>query len=79
MGTGESLKKIYSFVFARGGSKGLPRKNVLRLGEHPLIAHSILRAKSIPEISKVFVSTDDTEIKTVALEYGAEVIDRPPT
>lgn len=77
MGRSDPVKKIYAFVFARGGSKGLPRKNVLKLGNHPLIAHSILLAKSIPEITKVFVSTDDAEIKAIAQEYGAEVIDRP--
>lgn len=69
--------RIFAFVFARGGSKGLPRKNVLPLGGIPLVAHSILRAKQLETIDKVFVSTDDDEIKSVAQEYGAEIIDRP--
>ena len=71
------MSKIYAFVFARGGSKGLPRKNLLLLGGVPLIGHSINMAKALPQVSKVFVSTDDSEIKLVAKQYGAEVIDRP--
>ncbi|MFN3882490.1 MAG: cytidylyltransferase domain-containing protein [Nitrincola lacisaponensis] len=71
------MKKIFAFVFARGGSKGLPRKNVLPLGGIPLVAHSIKLAKQINNIDRIFVSTDDDEIKTIANEYGAEVIDRP--
>ncbi|MBL3824562.1 MULTISPECIES: acylneuraminate cytidylyltransferase family protein [unclassified Marinobacter] len=71
------MSKIYAFVFARGGSKGLPRKNLLPLGGVPLIGHSINTAKALPQVSKVFVSTDDSEIKRVAKQYGAEVIDRP--
>lgn len=71
------MNKVFAFVFARGGSKGLPRKNVLPLGGIPLVAHSILTAKKLETIDRVFVSTDDGEIKSVAQEYGAEVIDRP--
>ncbi len=71
------MNKVFAFVFARGGSKGLPRKNVLPLGGIPLVAHSILTAKKLETIDRVFVSTDDDEIKSVAHEYGAEVIDRP--
>jgi N-acylneuraminate cytidylyltransferase len=69
--------KTFAFIFARGGSKGLPRKNILNLGGIPLVAHSILIAKKIPAISRIFVSTDDQEIAAVATKYGAEVIDRP--
>lgn len=71
------MSRIFAFVFARGGSKGLPGKNLLPLGGIPLIGHSINIAKSMPQISKVFVSTDDDEIKKVAEHYGAVVIDRP--
>jgi N-acylneuraminate cytidylyltransferase len=55
----------------------LPGKNLLPIGGTPLIAHSINIAKAIPQISRVFVSTEDAEIKKVAQYYGAEVIDRP--
>lgn len=69
--------KIYSFIFARGGSKGLPRKNVKLLAGKPLIQYSIETAQATPEIEKVFVSTDDAEISQVATDAGAIVIDRP--
>ena len=55
----------------------MPGKNLLPIGGIPLIAHSINIAKAIPQISRVFVSTEDAEIKKVAQYYGAEVIDRP--
>jgi len=66
-----------AFIFARGGSKGLPGKNIKPLGGVPLLAHSILVAREIPRIARIFVSTDDAAIAAVAREYGAEVIDRP--
>ncbi|NRA80254.1 MAG: acylneuraminate cytidylyltransferase family protein [Pseudoalteromonas sp.] len=68
---------IYAFIFARGGSKGLPRKNILPLAGKPLINWSIDIAKSVPDISRIFVSTDDEEIAGVAKAAGAEIIDRP--
>jgi N-acylneuraminate cytidylyltransferase len=71
------VKKVFAFIFARGGSKGLPRKNVLPLGGIPLVAHSIEVAKQVKGVDKVFVSTDDAEIKEIAARFGAEVIDRP--
>ncbi|EYU14228.1 cytidylyltransferase domain-containing protein [Photorhabdus aegyptia] len=67
----------YAFIFARGGSKGLPRKNVKLLAGKPLIQYSIEIGLSSPSISKVFVSTDDHEIATIAKSAGAIVIDRP--
>lgn len=70
--------KTIAIIPARGGSKRLPGKNLMLLGGLPLIAHSILYAKANSNvIDAVFVSTDDPEIKKIALEYGAEVIDRP--
>ncbi len=68
---------VYAIITARGGSKGLPRKNILPLAGKPLIAHTIEAALGCPTISRCFVSTDDREIKSVALEWNAEVIDRP--
>ncbi|KJY97230.1 cytidylyltransferase domain-containing protein [Pseudoalteromonas ruthenica] len=67
----------YAFIFARGGSKGLPRKNVLPLAGKPLIHWSIDSAKATSLISRVFVSTEDPEIARLAKERGAEVIIRP--
>lgn len=69
--------KVYAFIFARGGSKGLPGKNILKLGGVPLLAHSIRVAREVPGISEVFVSTDDDDIASVAAEFGATVIERP--
>ena len=69
--------KSYAFIFARGGSKGLPGKNIKKLAGKPLLCYSIDIAKAISSIDKVFVSTDDNDIATVAEEYGAIVINRP--
>ena len=70
--------KIFAFIFARGGSKGLPGKNIRNLGGKPLLAHSIIMAQSIDKISRVFVSTDDQDIADIGVQYGAEIIKRPP-
>ncbi|MFN8750646.1 MAG: cytidylyltransferase domain-containing protein, partial [Betaproteobacteria bacterium] len=64
--------KTVAFIFARGGSKGLPGKNVLPLCGKPMIAWSIAHAKAVERIERVIVSTDDEAIATVAREYGAE-------
>jgi CMP-N,N'-diacetyllegionaminic acid synthase len=63
---------------ARGGSKGLPRKNIRLLAGKPLIAYSIEAARGCPLIDRVIVSTDDDEIAAVAKKYGAEVPFRRP-
>lgn len=65
--------KAIAFIFARGGSKGLPGKNIRPLGGKPLIAWSIEQALAIKRIERVIVSTDSEEIAAVALAYGAEV------
>lgn len=70
--------KYYAFIFARGGSKGLPGKNIKELAGKPLICYSIDSALLAPSISKVFVSTDDANIADIAQKRGATVIDRPP-
>ena len=69
--------KRYAFIFARGGSKGLRKKNIKKLGNNPLIAYSIEMALSHQLISKVFVSTEDEEIANISKQYGAEIIHRP--
>lgn len=66
-----------AIVPARGGSKGLPRKNLRTLGNKPLIAYSILDAKESIAVDTVYVSTDDPEIAEVSSKYGAEIIYRP--
>jgi CMP-N,N'-diacetyllegionaminic acid synthase len=66
-----------ALITARGGSKGLPRKNILPLGNIPLIGWSIQAALDSELIDRVFVSTEDQEIANVSLKLGAEIIPRP--
>ncbi|MBT4732106.1 acylneuraminate cytidylyltransferase family protein [Candidatus Woesearchaeota archaeon] len=66
-----------AFIFARGGSKGLPGKNIKLLLGKPLIQYSIEIAFQTSDIDKVFVSTDNADIAKVALESGAIIIKRP--
>lgn len=66
-----------AIIPARGGSKGIPRKNVRLLNGKPLIAHTIEQALKTPTINRVIVSTDDAEIGAVSQQYGAEVVWRP--
>ncbi len=66
-------KDILAIIPARGGSKSVPRKNVLPINGKPLLAWTIEHAKSSSLINRVIVSTDDEEIAEVALSFGAEV------
>jgi N-acylneuraminate cytidylyltransferase len=68
-----------AFIFARGGSKGLPGKNVRPLRGKPLLAWSVEHALAVKRIERVIVSTDSEEIAAVARRYGADVpFMRPP-
>ena len=69
--------KSYAFIFARGGSKGLPNKNILNMRGKPLIGYSIEMAKSIDKIDDVFVSTDSDKIAEIGKGFGAKIIKRP--
>jgi len=69
--------KVSVVIPARGGSKGLPRKNVLPLCGKPLIAWNIEAALAAEVVDRVYVSTDDFEIAEIAKDYGALVIERP--
>lgn len=71
--------KVLALIPARGGSKGLPRKNVLDIGGHPLIAWTIAAAKQSKYITDVVVSTDDDEIARVSRRYGASAPFLRPT
>ncbi len=66
-------KKILAVIIARGGSKGLPRKNVLMLADRPMIAWSIAAARSSAYIDRAVLSSDDDEIRTVAAAWGGDV------
>lgn len=68
---------ILFVIPARGGSKGIPRKNVRLMAGQPLISYSIQNALKIKYDSDVVVSTDDEEIERISLLYGSEVIKRP--
>ena len=65
--------KILAIITARGGSKGIPKKNIRLFCGKPLIAHSIEVGKAAPSVDRIVVSTDDEEIATIARTYGAEV------
>lgn len=69
--------KIIAIIPARGGSKGVPGKNIKILNGKPLIGWSILAAQNVPEISRVIVNTDDKDIADVARGFGAEIFYRP--
>ena len=69
---------IVSIILARGGSKGIPDKNIIDLNGRPLIYYSINAAQNA-EISEVWVSTDSKKIAMVAKQYGAKILDRPKT
>jgi len=64
---------MIAIITARGGSKGLPKKNVLPFCGKPLIAYTIEAAKNSSSIDRIIVSTDDDEIAAVSRAYGAEV------
>ena len=64
---------LTAIIPARGGSKGVPRKNIKDLCGHPLISYSITACLQSEHISRVIVSTDDEEIAQVSRLYGAEV------
>ncbi|HWQ84211.1 MAG TPA: acylneuraminate cytidylyltransferase [Anaerolineales bacterium] len=69
--------KCLAIIPARGGSKGIPRKNIRPLAGKPLLAYNIEAARASRYIQRVVVSTDDPEIARVAQQSGAEVVWRP--
>jgi YrbI family 3-deoxy-D-manno-octulosonate 8-phosphate phosphatase len=71
-------QEVLAIVPARGGSKGIPRKNIRLLGGYPLIAYSIAAGLQAQSVSRTIVSTDDEEIAEVARKYGAETPFRRP-
>ena len=70
-------KKIYAIIPARGGSKGIPKKNIIDFDGYPLIYHSINFAKQSKLVDEVIVSTDSHEIKKIAEGYNSIIVDRP--
>jgi len=68
---------IIALIPARGGSKGLPGKNIIDFLNKPLIAHSIEYAKNSNLINKIYVSTDSNRIASISSSYGVQIIKRP--
>ena len=77
MNSKELFPQVLAVIPARGGSKGIFRKNLVEINGVPLIGYSIEHAGKSQTITRTVVSTEDQEIKSVALSFGAEVIDRP--
>ena len=71
------MKKFDAIILARGGSKGLPNKNILSFSGHPLIAWTIIQAKKSQNISSVYLSSDSKKILEIGKKYGAKIIKRP--
>lgn len=71
------MSENVAIIPARGGSKGVPRKNLRRVGGIPLIARAVVAAADARCIDRVVVSTDDPDIAAVAAEWGAEIVERP--
>ncbi|WP_251449511.1 acylneuraminate cytidylyltransferase [Microbacterium sp. Marseille-Q6648] len=71
------MSETVAIIPARGGSKGVPRKNLRRVGGIPLIARAIAAAARAEHVDRVVVTTDDAEIAAVAAEWGAELVERP--
>jgi N-acylneuraminate cytidylyltransferase len=67
------MVKVLAVIPARGGSKGITRKNIKKMGNYPLIAYSIAAAQQAQVKLRTIVSTDDAEIAEIAQKYGAEV------
>lgn len=64
-------------ILARGGSKGIPRKNITPLLGKPLLAYTIEHARKAKSLNRTVLSTEDAEISEIAKAHGVEVIDRP--
>ncbi len=72
-----SNKKIIAVIPARGGSKGIEKKNIRSFAGKPLIAHTIEQALASQSVQRIFVSTDDDEIASISKKCGAEIVWRP--
>jgi CMP-N-acetylneuraminic acid synthetase len=66
------VQEVLGIILARGGSKGIPRKNIKLLGDHPLVAYTVASGLASKKITKLIVSSDDQEIIDIATRYGAE-------
>ena len=69
--------KVTAIILARGGSKGIPNKNILNFCGKPLVAWSVIQANLTKEIDEVYISSDSEKILDIAADYGAKKIKRP--
>ena len=76
-GRGASVRRVLAVIPARGGSKGVPAKNLLPVGGVPLVARAVRECRAARLVTDVVVSTDDQAIAAAAREAGAEVVLRP--
>ena len=72
-----TVPKTVGLIPARGGSRGIPRKNARLLNGRPLIEYVIKAAQSATQLDEVYLSTDDSELKAIAQTLGIPVLDRP--
>ena len=70
-------KKILAIIPARGGSKGIPKKNIIDFCGQPMIAYSINAARQSKYADKILISSDSEEILSISERYGAQIIKRP--
>ena len=73
----KNIMKVIAIIPARGGSKGIEKKNIVNLAGKPLIAHTIEEALKSKKIDKIIVSTEDDEIAKISRNLGVEVQKRP--
>lgn len=71
------IKSLFAFIFARGGSKGIKKKNLINFKGKPLIYHSIMIAKKLRIFKKIYVCTDNNEIANYSKKLNVDVIKRP--
>lgn len=71
------MSEVVAIIPARGGSKGIARKNLRRVGGVPLVARAVDAAQRCAAVDRVVVTTDDADIAAVAAEWGAEIVERP--
>jgi len=70
-------RKVAAIILARGGSKGIPKKNILKFCGHPLVAWTVMQCLNSKLINDIYISSDSDEILEIASSYGAKIIKRP--
>ena len=71
------MKIVHSIILARGGSRGIKKKNIFKINNKPLIYWSIVQSLSSKKVDKTWVSSDNEEILKISQKYGAQIIKRP--